>query len=269
MKATTVVFGILMHNWFCIKTGFFPTLKEVIARPSLLLSPTEISRIFMAKLWARGFGDGIDEAGRSTKEHLITPNAYGSVLDLGAGHGHTVRYLDHAKVTQYIALEPNVNMHPLLRKAAFDAGYRESDGSFVLLACGAEETTKILAALDSKPVDTIISVLTLCSVPGPQKAIHNLVRDVLVPGGLFLLYEHVLSHRSDVAWWQRFCTPLWVYVMDGCRLDCPTDIYCADLEVEDDNGVLSSPWKEKELWGQVDEPEEHLLWHQVGKFVKN
>ncbi|KAF6756750.1 hypothetical protein DFP72DRAFT_893672 [Ephemerocybe angulata] len=249
MKATTVVFGILMHNWFCIKTGFFPTLKEIIARPSLLLSPTEISRIFMAKLWARGFGDGIDEAGRSTKEHLITPNAHGSVLDLGAGHGHTVRYLDHAKVTQYIALEPNVNMHPLLRKAAFDAGYHESDGSFVLLSCGAEETSKILAALDSKPVDTIVSVLTLCSVPGPQKAIHNLVP--MWPGG------------------SVFCTPLWVYVMDGCRLDCPTDIYCADLEVEDDNGVLSSPWKEKELWGQVDEPEEHLLWHQVGKFVKN
>ncbi|KAF5320065.1 hypothetical protein D9611_010349 [Ephemerocybe angulata] len=269
MKATAAV-GLLTDIWASIKIALLPTLKELVARPSLFFTPSEISRIFMAKVWAGGFGDGVDEGGRSTKEHLITPNAFGAVLDLGAGHGHTVRYLDHTKVSRYIALEPNTNMHSFIREAASEAGYHESDGSFILLSCGAEETTKILAALDSVQVDTVVSILTLCSVPDPEKTIRNLVRDVLKPGGLFLFYEHVLSHRSDVAWWQRFWTPIWVHAFDGCRLDRPTDIYCADLKVEEDNGGgLRSPWREQELWNKVDEPEEHLFWHQVGKFVKD
>ena len=38
----------------------------------------------MAHIWVL-FGNPTDEGGRSTKEALITPNAYGVVLDIGAG----------------------------------------------------------------------------------------------------------------------------------------------------------------------------------------
>lgn len=38
----------------------------------------------MAHIWAL-FGNPTDEGGRSTKEALITPNAHGVVLDIGAG----------------------------------------------------------------------------------------------------------------------------------------------------------------------------------------
>jgi hypothetical protein len=38
----------------------------------------------MAHIWAV-FGNSTDEGGRSTKEALITPNAYGVVLDIGVG----------------------------------------------------------------------------------------------------------------------------------------------------------------------------------------
>ncbi len=106
------------------------------------------------------------------------------------GFGHTVRYLDRTRVSRYVALEPNPLMHAKIRGEASARGFHESDGSLVVLGCGAEDTDTILAALapptspaDRSPaVDTIVSVLTLCTVPEPQRAVEGLVRAVLKPG---------------------------------------------------------------------------------------
>src|SRR6266446_3377636 len=106
-------------------------------------------------------------------------------------------------------------MHEHIRANANIAGYHESAGTLVILSCGTEDSNSILSSLSlivppntsGQPqlVDTMISILTLCTVPEPQKTLSNLVRDVLRPGGgQFLMYEHVLSQRDDVAWWQRF-----------------------------------------------------------------
>ena len=102
-------------------------------------------------------------------------------------------------------------------------------------------------------------MLTLCSVPEPEAAIASLVRDVLRPGGTLVFYEHVLSPRADVAWWQRFWTPLWRYAFDGCCLDRPTHVWIEKME----------GWAEKETWGKQDEDEETVWWHQLGRFVKS
>ncbi|KAJ3531635.1 hypothetical protein NMY22_g8072 [Coprinellus aureogranulatus] len=223
----------------------------------------------MANIWEGGFGNGTDEGARPVKIGLIPPNARGVVLDVGAGHGHTVQYLDRDKVTRYVALEPNPKMHSFIRAAASSAGFQESDGTLTILSCGAEDSTSILSALDGRPADTIITVLTLCTIPEPQKTIHNLVRDVLKPeGGVFLFYEHVLSPRTDVAWWQRLWAPLWAVPFDGCRMDRPTHLYLKDLKVVGESGAEESPWAEIVVYGKPGEPEEHLFWHQVGKLVK-
>lgn len=121
------------------------------------------------------------------------------------GHGHTVNYLDREKVTKYVALEPNPFMHAEIRKLAAAAGFTESAGTLLILPYGAEDTASILSALgQTKSVDTLVSILALCSVSSPQRSIKALVEQVLKPGGHLLFYEHVLSHRDDVAWWQRF-----------------------------------------------------------------
>jgi hypothetical protein len=52
--------------------------------PSLLLHPKMLSQTFMGHVWV-DFGNGVDEGGRPVKNGLITPNATGVVLDLGAG----------------------------------------------------------------------------------------------------------------------------------------------------------------------------------------
>ncbi|KAF4583956.1 hypothetical protein EYR40_002454 [Pleurotus pulmonarius] len=229
--------------------------------PSLLLKPTLVSRISMTFVWQL-FGNALDENGREVKADLMTQSAHGLVLDLGAGHGHTANYLDRDKVTKYVALEPNTLMHPRIRETAKAAGFEEADGSLVILSCGAEDTESILSSVGA--VDTIVSVLTLCSVPSPELTITSLVRDVLKPGGVLLYFEHVRSPRDDVAWWQKLWTPLWQLAFGGCKLDRPTHVWIEDALNTEGNRI----WKEGRRWGLKDEPEEHLWWHQVGKYVK-
>ena len=185
-------------------------------------------------------------------------------------------YLNRARVSRYIALEPNVLMHERIRENANAAGYHESAGTLVILSCGAEDTKSILSSLSrtttttsSSPghppprVDTVISVLTLCTIPAPQKTIFSLVRDVLKSGGQFLVYEHVLSKREDVAWWQRFWAPVWAVALDGCRMDRPSDVWVKELKVDG-----FSAWRESRLWEKEGEDEENLFFHSIGRFVK-
>lgn len=175
------------------------------------------------------------------------------------GHGHTVQYLVRDKVTKYIALEPNQLMHPAIRKLAAAHGFTEEASTLLIIPCGAENTTSILAAIGSlHAVDTIVSILSLCSIPDAERTLHGLVSEVLKPGGTLLFYEHVLSPLSDVAWWQRFWTPVWKYAFDGCCLDRPTHVWIRKMDA----------WASGEVWGLEDEPEEHLFWHRIGKFVK-
>jgi len=188
-----------------------------------------------------------------------------NVFEFGdEGHGHTVRYLNRARITKYVALEPNVLMHSTLREQANKAGYHESDGTLIILASGVEDVQPILSSLSSfQPVDTIVSVLTLCTIPDPEKNITRLVHDVLKPEGQLLMYEHVLSRREDVAWWQRFWAPIWACAFDGCRMDRASDIMVSKI------GGTESIWKTVDTWGKEGEDQENLFWHSAGRFVKN
>ncbi|KAK7028310.1 S-adenosyl-L-methionine-dependent methyltransferase [Favolaschia claudopus] len=242
--------------------GLPHVFRAIYAQPSLIFNWTALSRISFANVWM-AFGQGSDENTREDKSKLITPHATGVVLDLGAGHGYTASYLDRTKVTKYVALEPNNLMHTHIREKAQAAGFSEANGTLLILSCGAEDIPSIMSSVHSK-ADTIVSVLSLCTVPNPQNTLLSLVQDVLAPGGEFLFLEHVLSHRADVAWWQKFWTPIWVYVFDGCRLNRPTHLWVKELV--DESG--ESTWSEGRYWDYPCWPEEHLFWRQFGRFVK-
>ena len=150
-------------------------------------------------------------------------------------------------------------MHEEIRANASRAGFTEADGTLLIVACGAEETRLVTSALGgAHTVDTVVSVLTLCGVPAPRAAMRGLADEVLRPGGLLLFWEHVLSRRADVAWWQRFWTPLWKRAFDGCRLDRPTDVWVMQMDA----------WAESKVWTVDGDLGERLLWHQIGRFVK-
>ncbi|KAI0072621.1 hypothetical protein K474DRAFT_1650758 [Panus rudis PR-1116 ss-1] len=263
------VWNFLLDLKLAIKLAFLPTLKDVLRSPSLLFHPRGISRQFMSYVW-NAYGDGVDTNSGPVKKSLITPYAKGVVLDLGAGHGHTVNHLDHSKVNKYIALEPNVLMHPHIRTLAQKAGFTESEGTLQILPYGIEDLSSIVSALGGSPrcVDTIISILTLCSIPEPERTLRGLLEVVLKPGGQFLYYEHVLNSREDVAWWQRFLTPVWAAAFDGCRLDRPTHVWVEKMDdIWAENGEGEDA-ENRKVWGVEGEDVESMFWHRIGRYVK-
>lgn len=147
-------------------------------------------------------------------------------------------------------------MHVRIRAAAHAAGFSEDDGSLLILPYGVQDTDLILAAAGTQ-VDTIISVLTLCSVPAPRKIIPAMA-DLLRPGGQLLYYEHVRSPRSDIAWWQRLWSPLWALAFDGCRIDRQTDVW-----IEQAKG-----WRRCHVWAKPGESPHSLFFHRLGRYEK-
>lgn len=76
--------GPLVDLCHAIGASLWPTIVDVYNSPSLLFRPAMLSEIVMAHVWVL-FGNPTDEGGRPTKKGLITPNAHGVVLDIGAG----------------------------------------------------------------------------------------------------------------------------------------------------------------------------------------
>jgi hypothetical protein len=145
--------------------------------------------------------------------------------------------------------------HDKIREAAREAGFGPSDVD--ILGYGAEEIHEITRLLGHHQVDTIVSVLTLCGVPGEKETIERLCTDVLKPqGGQLLFFEHVLCDDKDVAFWQRFWTPLWQSIV-GCRLDRPTHKWIDELDI----------WTARELSGRPNEPF-HAFWHKIGRYIR-
>ncbi|EUC56858.1 methyltransferase domain protein [Rhizoctonia solani AG-3 Rhs1AP] len=257
MLGLATLYSLFPDWWLAVKHGIPRTWRAIMAQPRLLFRPSELSRLFFSFVWEK-FAPLVDEGAREVKESLVRPYAYGVVLDIGAGHGHTIPYLDRTRVTKYVAVEPNVRMHSEIRDMAQKHGYNADD--VVVLGCGAEEVDVISTTLGGENrVDTIVSILTLCTVPDPNTAASALARSVLKSGGQFLWYEHITNPLPDVQAWQRLLTPLWAAAFDGCRLDRDTAMIM----------LSAGPWATTEMWDKPGEKKAHnLFWHQVGRFVK-
>jgi hypothetical protein len=91
----SAAFGLLPDLYFGFQAAFFPTIRAIIRAPSLLLHPTAVSRLFMSSVWL-AMGDGVDQNGRPVKQALIAENAYGVVLDIGAGQTNRIDIRFHS-----------------------------------------------------------------------------------------------------------------------------------------------------------------------------
>lgn len=160
-------------------------------------------------------------------------------------------------------------MHEILQSAAQKAGFSERDGSFILLPLGAEGLSQITIELKAHDVhaggvDTIISILSFCSVPNAQHSVPALIRQYLAPGngareegGKLLFYEHVRSKREDVRWWQDAWVPIWRIFLGGCLVGQPTDDWIDAMDC----------WAVKERQGK-DGEEDSLFPHSTGCYVR-
>lgn len=71
---------------------------------------------------------------------------------------------------------------------------------------------------DDATFDCAVSTFTLCTIPDPVMALHE-VRRVLKPDGHFLFLEHGRSDDPDIAKWQDRFNPLENWLGCGCNLN--------------------------------------------------
>jgi ubiquinone/menaquinone biosynthesis C-methylase UbiE len=128
----------------------------------------------------------------------------GQVLDVGAGTGANLPYLE--KASRVVVAEPDPAMRRRLAarliratvpaELASDAAerLRYADGSF----------------------DAVVFTLVLCSVASPDRALAE-ARRVLRPSGRLIVLEHVRG-SGGLARWQDRLTPVWSRLNAGCHL---------------------------------------------------
>jgi ubiquinone/menaquinone biosynthesis C-methylase UbiE len=137
--------------------------------------------------WAGRLGD---RAGFAQRRRRLLAEAEGVVVEIGAGTGLSFRH--YPAGLQVVATEPDPHMLKAARKAA-----RKADARVTLQQAPAEALP-----LGDASVDTVVSILVLCSVPDQAAALAEAKR-ILRPGGRLLLLEHVratdpaLARRQD------------------------------------------------------------------------
>ncbi|MEN9359337.1 MAG: hypothetical protein RL095_872 [Verrucomicrobiota bacterium] len=129
----------------------------------------------------------------------------GTLVELGPGAGANLRYLPRG--SRLIAIEPNLRMHPALRRRAEE--------------CGIEVDLRTLRGesmdLPDASVDTVFATLVLCSVGDPAAVLAE-VKRVLRPGGRFLCLEHVRAETGALRPLQSLLRPGWRWLFEGCDL---------------------------------------------------
>lgn len=128
------------------------------------------------------------------------------MVELGPGSGANFRYLPRG--TRLVAIEPNLHMHPMLRRRAERFG----------IELDLRELAGENLDLPSASVDFVFSSLVLCSVDDPAQVIAE-VRRVLRPGGRFACIEHVAAPAgSSMHGLQRLIKRPWRWAFEGCDL---------------------------------------------------
>lgn len=143
----------------------------------------------------------------SAQRAIIVPKAYGIVLEVGVGSGLNAGFYNPQTVKQVIGVDPH--LHPSAAKRFATAGIE-----FISQPLSAETLP-----LEDNSVDSVVMTFTLCSIPNPIQALHEM-RRVLKPTGTLHYAEHGLAPQPKWARKiQQLITPAWKPIAGGCHLD--------------------------------------------------
>lgn len=140
----------------------------------------------------------------------VVPRAEGLVLEIGIGSGLNIPYYNPEKVDHLWGIDPSREMWAI---AASNAKEHHLDAEFI--ESGAESIP-----LDDNSADTVVMTYTLCTIPDPGSALHEIQR-VLRPGGTLLFCEHGEAPDANIQRWQKRLNPLWYRLGGGCNLNRP------------------------------------------------
>lgn len=162
----------------------------------------------------------------------------GQVVEIGFGSGLNVAHYP-AAVAAVTAIEPS--------DLAWELAADRVAAQPVPVTRGGRDAQRMEAGDES--ADAVLSTLTLCTIPDPERALAEIAR-VLRPGGTFHFFEHGRAPEDGVRAWQRRLEPLQRRVFGGCHLTRPIDELVAAsglvverLETDYLTGpAMSRPW---------------------------
>lgn len=143
--------------------------------------------------------------------------AYGVVLEVGAGTGENFAYYQAANVVRVDAVEPDKTM----RQYAYNRA-KHAHVPVKLIAAAAEHLP-----FEDASFDCVVATLVFCSVSDPRAGMREIYR-VLKPGGELLLVEHVRSDQPAQARWQDRLVPVTTRFCGNCHWNRDTEQYARD-----------------------------------------
>jgi SAM-dependent methyltransferase len=179
-----------------------PTLdaKQLTAAPS----STAQGRLAAALLHR---AEGYMDRKYGPRKRAVFATLPDEILEVGAGTGANMRY--YRSGTRLIAVEPNPQMHPHLRKNA--ARYQ--------IALDIRQRYGESMDLADESVPAVVGTLVLCSVADPRQVVEEVHR-VLKPGGPYIFFEHVAAlPGTGLRSLQDRIARLWQWLFDGCHLN--------------------------------------------------
>ncbi len=132
--------------------------------------------------------------------------AYGVVLEVGAGTGLNFSFYNPEKVERLEAIEPDTAMLRYARQRLATAGI-----PITLTQAAVEDLP-----FDDSTFDCVVATLVFCSVTDPERGLREIMR-VLKPGGTFSMVEHVRSQGSIASRVQDMITPITRLVSGNCH----------------------------------------------------
>ncbi|CAC9887356.1 unnamed protein product [Aureobasidium pullulans] len=154
----------------------------------------------------------------------------------------------------FYGVEPNPEHHAALKRRVEAAGLK---GIYEILPVGAQDLGTV--GLEKESIDTIVTLQTLCSCPGPQDIIKSLY-PYLKKGGMWVVYEHVKTkYQGDfVGYWQPLVNLVWPTFFDGCDITRPTDKWLRE----------AGDWEEISLRAGEGEGPYDTIPHSLGTLIK-
>jgi ubiquinone/menaquinone biosynthesis C-methylase UbiE len=132
--------------------------------------------------------------------------AYGVVVEVGAGNGLNFSRYDPARVERVEAVEPDSAMPAYARSRAGQAAV-----PITLTQASVEALPWASATFDSA-----VATLVFCSVSDPVRGLAEIKR-VLKPGGTLFLFEHVRSKTTLIAQVQDALVPVTTRLFGNCH----------------------------------------------------